>query len=113
MSSACQPAAARTEGVAAKSGEEAKATRYPASGGRSVTPFVAETWGRLGLEAEALLEDLAAEAARHARQRGQQTTAGAFLRRWRASIDACLQRGMASVMEAARGGLPGKQHRGR
>ena len=68
-----------------------------------------ETWGRLGEDGEALLTDLAASAARHAMRRGQQTTAGAFLRRWRSTLDACLLRGMARVLDASRQGLPGRK----
>ena len=110
-SSAYQRHAPNEDGAAASVGEEAMRTRYPASGGRSVTPFIVETWGRLGNTAEDLLQDLAAEATRRARQRGTQTTAGAFLRRWRATLDACLQRGIARTMAAARHGLPGRHHR--
>ena len=52
--------------------------------------------GRLGESAENLLQELAAEACRHARLRG---------------FDACLQRSMARSLIAARRGLPGKAHR--
>ena len=111
MAGAYQPAAARNDAAAAQAGEKDKWARYPASGGRAMTPFVVETWGRMGPSAEALLESLAAEATRHARRRGQEATANAFLRRWRASLDACLQRGLAQALHAARHGLPGRAHR--
>ena len=103
-----QPAASREIAVAAIAGENEKEQRYPAQGGRAVVPFVTETWGRLGPSADSLLQNLAAEAARRARQRGQSVTTGTFLRRWRASLDACLQRNIALEMAAARSGLPGR-----
>ena len=107
----CQPRASRQAGVAAAAAEEDKQQRYPPAGGRSVTAFSVETWGRLGLSAEELLATLAAEATRHARRRGHAATASSFLRRWRASLDASLQRGVAAALLAARCGLPGKPHK--
>jgi hypothetical protein len=87
MASAYQPAAASLDGSAASSAEGQKLERYPASGGRAITPFAIETWGRLGASAEHLLQTLASEAIRHARRRGHDATAGSFLRKWRATLD--------------------------
>ena len=108
MSDRYQPAAARVPAAAANAAAEEKRERYPPRSGRQVVPFAMETWGRLDAEAESLLQQLAAAATLHARRRGQAATAGAFLRRWRAILDACLQRSMAASLTAARLGLPGK-----
>lgn len=112
MASAYQPGAADADGVAAVAGEGDKAERYPSSGGRRVVPFAMETWGRLGPAAEALLESLAAEATRQSLRRGQATTASAYLRRWRATLDAALQKAMAAALSSARCGLPGRPFKG-
>jgi len=106
-----QPSASRQAGVAAAAAEKDKQQRYPPAAGRTVTAFAMETWGRLGLSGEELLQALAAEAARHARRHGQTATAGAFIRRWRATLDASLQRGVAAALTSSRCGLPGKTHR--
>ena len=66
-----QPGAADSPGHAASKAAEEKYTRYPASGGRTVTPFVLETWGRLGESAEDLLTNLAAAASRQDLLRGR------------------------------------------
>ena len=76
-----------------------------------MTPFAVETWGRLGDTAEDPIQELAAEASRHARLRGFDSSARSFLTRWRASLDACLQRGMEKSLLAARRGLPGRARR--
>jgi hypothetical protein len=112
MASAYQPGAADADGVAAVAGEGDKTERYPSSGGRRVVPFAMETWGRLGPAAEALLESLAAEATRQSLRRGQATTASAYLRRWRATLDAALQKAMAAALSSARCGLPGRPFKG-
>ena len=109
--SAYARAAADHDGAAARAAEVDKGKRYPPQGGRRVVPFAMETWGRLGPEADALLESLAAEAARHAHRRGQATVASAFLRRWRATLDAALQKALAAALVSARCGLPGRAHR--
>ena len=89
-----QPNASSQPGTAAAEAEADKQSRYPPAGGRSVPAFAVETWGRLGQTAEELLTTLAAEATRHARRRGHVVTTGAFMRKWRASLDASLQRGI-------------------
>ena len=66
--------------------------KYPAAGGRCVTPFAVETWGRIGADFENLSEVFAAEATRHKRLRGFDETASSFLRRWRACLDAALRK---------------------
>ena len=107
--------AAATPGFTAESAEKDKISRYPPRKGRSVVPFAVETWGRLGNAAEEVLQKLAAAATRHAWRRGQCTEAGSRLKRWRAVLDASLHRSMATMLLAARYGLPGKplhRHRG-
>ena len=71
-------------------------------------PFAVETWGRLGDAAESLLQQLAAAATRHGRRRGHEVDAGSRLTRWRAILDASLQRSVAEMLIAARCGLPGR-----
>ena len=110
MVSAYQPHASQTAGVAALRAEALKFERYPEKDGRSIVPFAVETWGRLGEHAENLLQMLGAEATRHARLRGHAATASSFMRRWRAALDAVLQRGVAMSLIAAREGLPGRAH---
>ena len=110
MASAYQPSAATCDAAAAVRAEAEKIKRYLPNGGRSVIPFAMETWGRLGPQAEELLEILAAEATRHAERRGHATTACAFKRRWLATLDAALQKAMASALASARIGLAGKAH---
>ena len=108
-----QPKSSREAAAAATMAEKDKQQRYPPTQGRVVTPFAMETWGRLGNDAEEMLTTLAAEATRHARRHGHVVTAGSFMRRWRASLDASLQRGVAAALLAARYGLPGTSHRKR
>ena len=108
MASAYQPGAGLTAGLAALRAEERKFERYPEKDGRRIVPFAVETWGRLGEHAENLLQVLAAEATRYARMRGHATTASNFLRRWRATLDAVLQRGIAMSLISAKTGLPGR-----
>ena len=101
-----QPNASNVAGHAAQQAEEEKTARYPAAGGRRVTPFAVETWGRLGEHAEALLTQLAAAASRRDLLRGR--VAIGRLQRWRATLDACLQKGVARTLAAACYGLPGR-----
>ena len=108
MATAYQPLASHEDGAAASKAETDKLDRYPARGGRSVTPFAVETWGRLGETAEHALEEFAAEATRHKRLRGFDANAASFLRRWRACLDAVLCKGVARSLAAARYGLPGR-----
>lgn len=112
MVSAYQPHASQTAGVAALRAEALKFERYPEKDGRSIVLFAVETWGRLGEHAENLLQMLGAEATRHVRLRGHAATASSFMRRWRAALDAVLQRGVAMSLIAARVGLPGRAHCG-
>ena len=110
MASAYQPLASDCDGAAALSAEEQKLERYPPCGGRKIVPFAMETWGRLGAQAEELLESVAAEASRHAQRRGHAYTASDFLRRWRATLDAVVQKALARALMSARVGLPGRAH---
>jgi hypothetical protein len=108
-----QPNAATTMGHTAAMAETRKAYRYPSAAGRSTTPFAAETWGRLGHEAEGLLSVLSAAASRRSARRGQYATATSLMKRWRAALDSVLQRGVAMSVLAASRGLAGRLHRRR
>jgi len=110
MSDRYKPRAAQQSCWAADCADRDKQERYPAAGGRSVCTFALETWGRLGTPGEELLQFIAAEAVRHARRRGHTATAGSFLKNWRATIDAGLQKGVAAALISARCGLPGRAH---
>ena len=111
MSATYQPSASHNIATAATAGERSKFARYPAAHGRAVTPFAIETWGRLGKHAEELLQKMVAAATRRNMMRGHAASPGSILKRWRAALDAILQRGMAMSLLSARYGLPGKQHR--
>ena len=95
MSAAYQPAASSLRGAAATTGESGKRARYPAAHGRAVTPFAVETWGRFGDDAEGLLQRLVAAATRRQAIRGHACMPGSIMTRWRAALDAVLQRGVA------------------
>ena len=69
-------------------------------------PFVAETWGRIGDEAELLLDRLAAAVARRAWRAGRPP--GQTRRRWRAQIDACIANAVADQILFSLRGLPGR-----
>ena len=111
MAAAYQPSAANDSAVAAAAGERSKLKRYPAAHGRAVTPFAVETWGRLGTHAEEILQKLVAAATRHNVLRGYAPAPGSILKRWRASLDAVLQRGIAMAVLSSQVGLPGRHHR--
>ena len=106
-----QPAAAQLPGFAAVRAEEDKTVRYQTSAGRKVWPVAHETWGRLGDQAELLLQACAAAASRRAWRLGR--LPGNPLRRWRAQLDAVLHRGIVAQLSASRYGLPGRPHRRR
>ena len=101
-----QPAAALEAGAAAQKAEQEKDDRYPSSSGRVIWPVAHETWGRLGIQAEQLLEACAAAAARRAHRRGR--LPGPSLRRWRARLDATLHRSIGAQLASARLGMPGR-----
>ena len=94
-------------GAAAARAEEEKFKTYPARSGRCIWPVAHETWGRLGIRAELLLQTCAAAASRHAHRRGK--VCGGELRRWRARLDGALQRSIAMQLAAVRRGLPGRR----
>ncbi|CAE8588718.1 unnamed protein product [Polarella glacialis] len=106
MASRYLPGAARQAGHACRLAAADKEARYPASGGRAAHVFCVEGWGRLGAAGEAVLDLLAGAAAAHDRRRGR--AAPSRLHRWRARIDAVVQRGLCRALEAARFGLPGE-----
>ena len=105
-----QPRAAREAGHTCCQAAQEKKARYPDVAGRSVTPFCYETWGRLGDAGEALLQSLAAAAARYDYRRGHVTTGR--LPRWRAQLDGALQKAVADAILASRFGTAGRAHRG-
>ena len=100
-----RPQAELTSGHAASEAEKEKLDKYPGTS-RQVWPIAHETWGRLGAQAEEFLAFCAAAARRRAHRRGR--AAGTELRRWRACLDACLQKGVAMQLFAARHGAPGR-----
>ena len=106
-----RPGSERQAGACAAKAEVEKHERYPAAGGRVVWPAAHETWGRLGMQAETLLQTLAAAAARRAYRRGR--VGGNDLRRWRAQLDATLQRSVAAQLISAHLGLPGRSRKRR
>ena len=110
MAAKYQPHASNEPGAAATKAAGKKYQRYPAAGGREITPFAVETWGRMDAAAEHLLVDLAAITSRRAMMRGQAVTASACLKKWRATLDATLQRGVAKSLVASFYGLPGRFH---
>ena len=66
--------------------------------------FAAETWGRLGLQAEQFLRTASNAAAIRAVDRGHPAPR---MRRWRAAIDAAIMRGIVRGLRNARYGLGG------
>ena len=106
-----RPASEATPAAAAAKAEDEKVERYGEKSGRTVWPVAHESWGRLGLQAEAFLLACAGAAARRAHRRGR--IAGGELRRWRARLDGALQRGVAAQLFSARHGLPGRAVRRR
>ena len=89
--------------------EAEKQTRYPPAAGRRVTTFAIETWGRLGPEAEHVLQQLAGAARRRDQQRDR--LALNRIPKWRALIDATNQRSIARRLLGAFLGTDGKPWR--
>ena len=98
-------AAAATDAATAAQGSRDKTDRY----GASVTALVHESWGRLNDAAESCLSSASEAAARLDWRHGR--APGKRLQRWRAILDANLQRGQAAMQQSATHGLPGKAHR--
>ena len=109
MAERYQPEASHSPSHTAKKAASEKRTIYPARGGRSVITAAAETWGRWGAEAEALLTDLASAAARRDRRSGR--VPGPRLARWRAQLDGALHRAVATSLMVSRFGPPGRSLR--
>ena len=101
-------AAATTPGATAAHAEAEKANRYPPVGDVVVRGLAHETWGRLGALAEDLLATAAAAATRDDHRRGRVPLHR--LRRWRAQLDADLQRAVAAQHLSAVCGIPGRPH---
>ena len=94
---------------AATMAEGGKQQRYPPAGGRRVTTFAVETWGRLGSEAEQVLQQRAGAARRRDQQRDR--LAMNRIPKWRALIDATNQRSIARRLLGAFLGTDGKPWR--
>ena len=107
--------AAHEDGHSCAAAAEEKRKRYGQTNSvhnaRKVVPLPHETWGRLGEEAEALLESAAASVTRAAARAGRATPVGCTLRRWRAKLDETLHRLVAHQLHAAQYGLPGTARR--
>ena len=101
--------AASVDAVTAIRAEADKLARYPSTGGRIVVPFAFEVWGRLGPAGERLLRTLGAAAKRVAMHAGR--TPGRDVAKWRATLDAALQRSNADQLHAAMYSLPGRPAR--
>ena len=93
-------AAAETDGACAMDAERDKQKRYPPSAGIRVTTLAAETFGRLGPEAEELLANAAAATVRRNQSRG--LPAGRPLQRWRAAISAFVAKSVARTIRSAK-----------
>ena len=106
-----QPGAANSPRLTAAKAEEEKRARYPPARGRITTPFAIESWGRLGSGAEALLVHLSAAASQRDLRRGRVEVGR--LQRWRARLDATVQKGIVRSLAAACEGLPGRAHQRR
>ena len=106
-----RPASEQKDGAALVRAAADKQGTYPAACGRCVVALGHETWGRLSEEAEHILQLCAAVAARRDYRRGR--LPGDRVRRWRAMLDASLQRAVAEQRQAAAFGLPGRPVRRR
>ena len=106
-----QPRAAEEPGAACLEASKEKHERYPSRGGRAITPVCAETWGRWGPEAEDVLARLSAAASRRDHLRGASQTGR--MQRWRARLDAVLQRGVVARLLSCSFGLPGRRASGK
>ena len=92
-----------TTGATAARGEADKHRTYPPGGGITVLPFVQETFGRLGPNAELILADYAAAVVRKNITHGLPPANPT--RRWRAQISAGMARHIARAIRAAQPGL--------
>ena len=73
--------AAHVVGAAAQEGANAKRKRYPATGGKHVTPCAMETWAHIDVAFGELLDELAVHASQRQRSRGVHPTNWGM--RWR------------------------------
>ena len=94
-----QQAAAQQSGAAVQSAEGRKRKRYGVGiGGVQCTPAGFESWGLMGVDANAVLDRMAAQ---HSARTGQPRHV--TLRRWRAELGIALNRALAAtVAQAAR-----------
>ena len=106
----CQPGASNIDGYAASEADDEKTATYPRAGGNICTLLAAETWGRLSQTAEEVLLRLNTAAAKYDRSRDRRDRHR--LARWRAQVDATLQRGVVAAILGSRfGDLGCARHR--
>ena len=106
-----RPRSEQTPGWTCIAAEREKQRRYPPAAGRRVHTVALEGWGRLGAEGEAVL--LTLKAAADARDHRSGHVPHGRLARWRALIDATVQRGIARCIDFCRVGPPGHAWRQR
>ena len=99
------PQAAGRDGHAACIAEREKRREYVLPGGKTLTPFGVETFGRLGAAAEELLSKMQAVAANRSRLRGGH--ANRIVERLRERLDAHLHRHAVQMCTFAEHGLNG------
>ena len=99
------PHTAAKDGHAACIAEREKRREYMLPGGKALTPFGVETFGRLGAAAEELLRKMQAVAANRSRLRGGH--ASRIVERLRERIDAHLHRHAVHMCTFAEHGLGG------
>ena len=97
--------AATTDGYAAKLAERETLEEHTFPGGKTLTPFGVETFGRLGAAAEELLGKMQAVAANRSRLRGG--GAHRIVERLRGKIDALVCRQASRMCVMAEHGLEG------
>ena len=93
------PMAARQDGYALSQAVKDKKKRYPDKSGLRVTVAAVESFGRLGDEFSALINDLSFAARQWQWSRGLQ--ASPWSKKWRGSISAVLARGTAKAIKEA------------
>ena len=91
--------ASKADAACSLDAEREKQQRYPPAGGLLVTTFAAETFGRLGPEAEHVLAEAAAAARRRNVSRGH--PAGRQLDSWRATLSALVAKAVTRAVRAA------------
>ena len=89
-------AASRQPGAAAEEGARCKEERYPPTAGKVVLPCAVETWGRIDVRLDGLLDELAVLAAHRQRERGLLPTR--WRAKWRTQVSVQLALGVARAL---------------